>query len=797
MTDALKIEQPQQSLLEKICTVITDSRTPRHSLQAIVEMIAGQYGVDVCSVYLFDAARKRLILRATIGLTPQSINRISMEIDEGLTGLVLETMRPVFVRQPDRHTRYKYFEHSGEEVYQTFLGIPLVFHKQTFGVLVLQTIDDQSIAEKDITVFTTIASQIAATAAYSGLMNDLQKERMERRFDRGPAPSETSVRKQASKSKERKSILKGMPVSAGFAEGQAQYLVHGIGFDQIRTEKAGNIRHEKARLQKAVQQAIQQIRDLSHQVTDIPADDAAIVEAHQMLLSDNHFQTRIMAQIDAGYRAETALKLAVQAYLERFLAMDDPYMRERGSDIEDIGRRVLRNLLGVSGFKGKVFEHPAIVLASDISAVDLISLRQPNLRGIVLAKGGRTAHAVILAKSFEVPMIIGLEGVFEAVREQELLIVDGNSGLLFRNPPHVIKEEYRRLRIEKEKINRQLGALRDQKATTTDGVPIDLGANIGLLSDLELVEKYGADYIGLYRTEFPFLVRKDFPSEQEQLDLYRKVIASAGGRSVTLRTLDVGGDKFLSYLDYPKEDNPYLGWRSVRVSLDLDEVFRTQIRAVLRASAHGSIRLLFPMISAVDELTQVLQIVEEEKQRLAHQHIPFDGKLPLGVMVEVPATVKILKPLLRLVDFASIGTNDLIQYLLAVDRNNVKVARLYNPLHPAVVATIYEAIAICRSMDKPVTICGEAASNAQCAYLFVGMGAHNLSMNPAAIPLIKDFIGRISREQARETLKQVLNMEQSKQIAAFLEKTCTGLGAVCEPPKHVLHKPAVKKTAKI
>jgi phosphotransferase system, enzyme I, PtsP len=786
MTDSFEIGQPKKSLLEKICTVITDSGTPQHSLQTIVEMIAGQYDVDVCSVYLLDAARKRLILRATIGLNPQSIDRISMGKDEGLTGLVLETMDSVFVRQPEQHVRYKYFEHSGEEAYQTFLGIPLVFHQQTFGVLVLQTIDDQSIAEADIAVFSTIASQIAATAAYSGLMNDLQKERMGRRSDMAQAPPEASLEKPAHPSEAHKSILKGVPVSAGFAEGQAQYLVNGIGFDQIRIKTAENPRHEKARLQRAFKQAIQQIRDLSDQITDIPADDAAIVEAHQMLLNDNNFQTRILAQVDAGFRAESALKLAVQAYLEHFSAMDDPYMRERGSDIEDLGRRVLRNLLGVSGFKGKVFEQPTIVVASDISAVDLISLRQPNLRGIVLVKGGKTSHAVILAKSFEVPMIIGLQGVFEAVREHEFLIVDGNSGLLFRNPPHVIKDEYRRLRIEKEQINQQLGALRDQKATTIDGVQIDLGANIGLLSDLELVDKYGADYIGLYRTEFPFLVRKDFPSEQEQLELYQKIIASAGGRTVTLRTLDVGGDKFLSYLDYPKEANPYLGWRSVRVSLELDEVFRTQIRAVLRASATGSIRLLFPMISAVDELKQVLQIVEEEKRRLLDQRMAFDKKLSLGVMVEVPATVKILKPLLRLVDFASIGTNDLIQYLLAVDRNNEKVARLYNPLHPAVVATIYEVIDICRCMDKPVSICGEAASNAQCAYLFVGMGAENLSMNPAAIPLIKDFVGRISRQQARETLERVLAMEQTGQIAAFLERTCTGLGTVCEPPKHMV-----------
>jgi phosphotransferase system enzyme I (PtsP) len=784
MTSTSQIEHPRKSLLEKICTIISDSGTPRHSLQAIVEMIAAQHSVDVCSVYLLDAARQRLILRATIGLNPQSVDGISMGIDEGLTGLVLETMAPVFVRHPRRHARYKHFEQSGEEAYQTFLGIPLVFHQQSFGVLVLQTHDDHSLTESDIAVFSTIASQIAATAAYSGLLDDLQKERKERRTDRVQAPPEASGPEPASRTMEGKSILKGLPVSAGFAQGRAQYLAHGIGFDQIRIEKAQVSRPEKARLQKAFKQAIGQIRELSHSITDIPADDSAIVEAYQMLLSDNNFQSRIMARVEAGYRAESALKLAVQAYLERFAAMDDPYMRERGSDIEDLGLRILRNLLGVSGFKGKVFKHPTIVIASDISAVDLISLRQPNLHGIVLARGGKTSHAVILAKSFEIPMIIGLEGLFEAVRESEFLIVDGNSGLLFRNPPHAIKEEYRRLTIEKEKINEQLGALRDHKATTADGAAIDLGANIGLLSDLELVEKYGADFIGLYRTEFPFLVRREFPSEQEQLELYQKVIDGAKGRTVTLRTLDVGGDKFLSYLDYPKEDNPYLGWRSVRVSLDLDEVFRTQIRAVLRASAHGSIRLLFPMISTVEELEQVLQIVEAEKQRLRDRRIAFDTELQLGVMVEVPATVKILKPLLRRVDFASIGTNDLIQYLLAVDRNNEKVARLYTPLHPAVIATIFEVIEICRSMGKPVSVCGEAASNTQCVYLFVAMGIQHLSMNPSAIPLIKEFIGRIDQQHSRQLLEQVLAMEQTQQITTFLETACLELGAVCKPPKH-------------
>ncbi|MDY6952753.1 MAG: phosphoenolpyruvate--protein phosphotransferase, partial [Thermodesulfobacteriota bacterium] len=302
------------------------------------------------------------------------------------------------------------------------------------------------------------------------------------------------------------------------------------------------------------------------------------------------------------------------------------------------------------------------------------------------------------------------------------------------------------------------------------GQEIKLGANIGLLSDLELVKKYGADHIGLYRTEFPFLARKDFPSEEEQYLLYEKIVRGAEQRSVTIRTLDVGGDKFLSYLDSPKEANPYLGWRSIRVSLGLDEIFRTQIRAILRASAVGKVRVLLPMITSVSEVRKSLDILEEEKQSLMGRGIPFDRDVPVGIMVEVPAAVRILDRLLRYVDFVSIGTNDLIQYLLAVDRNNEKVANIYSPLHPAVVSAMTDIVSTCKQYNKGVSICGEAASNLQCAYLFVAMEVDRLSMAPASIPVIKDFVRKVTLKEAKETLDLALAMEDTKDVAALMEQ---------------------------
>ncbi|MGW8185931.1 MAG: phosphoenolpyruvate--protein phosphotransferase [Desulfobacterales bacterium] len=755
-------------LLEDICSVITGSRDPRKTLDTIVELVAERFSIDVCSVYIFDAEQKYLVLTATIGLNRAAIGSVRMHISEGLSGLVLETMAPVFVRNPSSHPRYKYFKESGEEIYRTFLGLPLIYHQRNLGVLVVQTVEESAISEADIPVFSAITSQVAATVAYSGLLADLNKDRSDR-----PAPKPSAAGEDTPRLIEKKPVLKGIAVSGGFAQGRAHYLVESIGFDQVKMEAAEDLRVQRVLLEEAFAAARHDIRELHRAADDLPSQDASIIEANLMILEDAAFRRKIYERIDAGYTAAAALKQVVLQYLGHFNQMEDPYLRQRGADIVDAGKQVLANLLAIGKTPQAAFTTDTVVIAADISPAELIRLRQPHLKGIILAKGGKTSHAVILAKSFEIPMIIGVKDVLDSIRENDRLIVDGTSGLIFRDPPPEIRGEYDRLRVEKEKSFRDLDRLRDLPATTRDGRFCRLGANVSLLSDLELVHKYGADHIGLYRTEFPFLIRGDFPTEEEQFDLYCKVIAAAAGKTVTIRTLDVGGDKLFSHLDYPKETNPYLGWRAVRVSLERDDIFRAQIRAVLRASAHGPTSLMFPMVSTVEEVCAINRIVKDEKSKLAAAGRPFNANMAIGIMIEVPAAVRIMHHLLRHVDFVSIGTNDLTQYILAVDRNNEKVSALYNPLHPAVIATIRDAATVCRRMGIPVSICGESASNPQCVVLYLAMGITRLSLNPSSVPLIKHLIATLSMADAQSALTAVGDMEDAARISDYLKDICS------------------------
>ena len=765
-----KMERDKISVLEEIGRIITESTRPHRTLEKIVKLVADKFNTDVCSVYLLDTDKLSLILQATVGLRKESIGRVRMSVHEGLTGLVLEEMRPVFVVNPATHPRYKFFEKSGEEIYMTYLGVPLIHLQNPLGVLVVQTVREDAVTKSDIGLFSTIASQISATVAYTGLLENLKKERQDRRDLEEKLLEEVEIHAEKTARKEKKGLIRGMPVSPGVAEGHAHYLGESIGFDQIEYDEAEDIVSEISRLKAAFARSQEEIITLAKHVKDMSGQDEAIMDVQVMSLQDRSFKNKIIAHIKEGSCAEYALKKAVLKYVEFFSNMEDSYLRERGSDIEDIGKRVLRNLLGYEGQETRQFTRKTVVIASDISPIDLIGLRQDNLKGIVLSRGGKTSHAVILAKSFEIPMVIGVRDMLDIVKENDFLIVDGTSGLVFSKPPQVIIDEYARLKAEKAHKLQRLDALRDLEAKTKDGYEIKLGANIGLLSDLELVKKYGADHIGLYRTEFPFLARKEFPSEEEQFLLYKKIVEGAEGISVTIRTLDVGGDKFLSYLDYPREQNPYLGWRSIRVSLELDDIFRTQIRAILKASAFGHIKILFPMITLVSEVKRIISLLDEEKSSLKKRGVPFDATIDIGIMIEVPGAVKILDRLLHYINFVSVGTNDLIQYTLAVDRNNQKVASLYDPLHPAVISTILDVVSICKKNNKKVSICGEAASNPRCAYLFAGMETDHLSMNPASIPVIKDLIRKVRLDDTKKALNSILLMEDSSEIISYLDE---------------------------
>jgi phosphotransferase system, enzyme I, PtsP len=770
-------ERNSFSIIEDVGRIISTSTDADQTLQEVVRLVARKMGVDVCSIYLLERDRHCLSLVATVGLNPEAVGRICMNIDEGLTGLVLEERAPLLVQNPSSHPRYKHFEGSGEERYRSFLGLPLVYHGEMLGVLVVQTQSAEALRGIDIPVFAAIASQIAGAAAYAVLLRNLKRTEEETAGLKEQLQQAEKAR--AEKKEKRKGPLRGVPASPGFGEGHAYFYRETLGFADVYFREIDNIPLEVTRFEAALKEAENQIFHIFYDFQgELSPDDKAIFQAYLMYLRDGGLRNRVIDTIRKGYAAEFALKETILEYTKVFSRIEDSYLRERGHDIEVVGKRILDNLLGL-GEEIRTFKKKTVLIAANISPAELIRFRQENLKGIILTRGGETSHVAIFARSLEIPMVIGVPGLQNEVREDDFIIVDGTSGFVFPNPTRLVIREYQRLESEKVRRNERLDGLKTLPAVTLDGFDVRMGANIGLLSDLDLVEKYGADHIGLYRTEFPFLSRARFPSEDEQAHLYRRILKGAGGRQVTIRTLDIGGDKFPTYLDYPKEDNPYLGWRSIRVSLELTDIFREQLRAILRASASGPLQILFPMITSVTEMKETLAILEEEKENLSRQGIPFDREIPSGILVEVPAAATLLEILLKYVSFVSIGTNDLTQYVLAVDRNNQKVAPLYNPLHPAVIATIARVASVCRERGIPVEICGESAASRKSAYLYLGMGIDRLSMNAAAVPVIKDFLRKAKQSEAEETLRGALLLEETVEISRLLEER---IGPLAEQP---------------
>jgi phosphotransferase system enzyme I (PtsP) len=410
-----------------------------------------------------------------------------------------------------------------------------------------------------------------------------------------------------------------------------------------------------------------------------------------------------------------------------------------------------------------------IIVADDILPSDMATLNTDRIIGIITERGDVNSHAAIMARSLGIPAVLGLEGLLKNVGPRDEVIVDGTSGHIYINPDSGIKAEYERLQRDHSQKQKELEGLRDLPAVTLDGCRMSLKANIGLLSDIRVALANGAEGVGLYRTEFPYMARKSFPNRHEQFEIYKKMLEGFGNLPVNIRTLDIGGDKGLPYFEYPKEDNPFMGWRSIRVSLERQDIFRDQLAAVLMASVHGNTSLMFPMVSGVDEIRQIKEIIGEVCQELNLAGVPYSQEIKLGIMIELPAAVQTAHILVHEVDYFSIGTNDLIQYTMAADRNNPKVKRYYDPFHPAVLHSIKRVAEIAASEGKPVSICGEMASIPVAAVLLLGMGITDFSLSAPAIPTIKEVIRKITFESAREVAAHALSLESANDIRAYLE----------------------------
>ncbi len=783
-----KTPRPGLRLLEEISRIISDARGVRSEVQRIVEVIARSLAMEVCSIYIYDAGRQELVLWATQGLDPSSIGQIKMHVGEGLTGIVVRKLQPVMAEDARAHPSYKYFPDSGEEKFHSFLGIPVVERGELLGVMTVQTTRRRRFTPAEVRLCRALATPIGGILRQAQLHQDLALKEEERRSfeDRldeavrklaayETTPEAGSASKAGARQRQR---LSGFGASPGFGMGRAYLLAPALRFADFPRERKQSPKREVARLRRAIDACAAELAATAERVSlSVPEVDTAIFEAQRMMLLDPSFQSAIVTRIEAGLSAEAALGDTVDELVRQFGDLADPYMRDRATDIRDIGQRAFLHLTGTR-------EQPvgippdAVLVADDVAVADLATMEHRHLNGLVLASGGITSHASILAKSLEIPAVVGVERAAETIREGDFVIVDGNAGVLYVNPTAEVQREYQRLNREYRAFNRDLKALQNLPAETVDGERIHLLANVGLLGDVRLARLQGAEGVGLYRTEVPFLSHRDFLTEEEQYELYRRVVEEMGGQPVTVRTLDLGADKYPRYFNIPREENPYLGWRSIRISLQMPEIFKVQLRAILRASAHGPVRILFPMISSLEEIRQLRWLFAEAREEVRDAGVAFDPHVPVGMMVEVPSAVYMARELCDEVDFFSIGTNDLIQYLLAVDRNNRKVGHLYEPMHPAVLKCIAAVVDAARAAGKPVSLCGEMAADPSCTLLLLGLGLRDLSMGSFFIPAIKRLVRAVPISAVRALGQEVLGLTTVNEVKACVFETVRSLGIV-------------------
>jgi len=567
-------------------------------------------------------------------------------------------------------------------------------------------------------------------------------------------------------------IFKGIAASPGIAIGKA-FLYNSEDIDVPKFKiKLSDVANEIARFEDALIKTRSELITIRNNISsEMGIKHGEIFNAHLLVLEDRAIIDEVISRLrEDKHNVESVFEGVLRRYITAFQKMDDEYLRERITDIEDVGKRLLRNLLGKD--KKTLLDIPpkSIVVAYDLAPSDTATMHRRHILGFITDIGGKTSHTAIMAKSLEIPAVVGLENVTEKVKNNDTLIVDGTTGDVYINPERGVIARFFKEQKKLLKFDKGLFELKSLPAQTRDGHRVELGANIELPDEIPAVVSHGAEGIGLYRTEYFYMNRAGLPTEEEHYQAYRLVAEQIKPNALTIRSLDLGGDKFLSQLDVPKEMNPFLGWRAIRLSLAKPEIFKIQLRAVLRASAHGKIRLMYPMISGVEELDAANSCLEEARQELRQRKIPFGKDIEVGVMIEVPSAALIADILASRVDFFSIGTNDLIQYSLAVDRVNEKIAYLYEPAHPAVLRLIKNIIDAGHDKGIWVGMCGEMASEMKFIPLLLGLGLDEFSVPASYLLRIKKIIRSVNYKDVKGMALQALELATGKAVEALVSQ---------------------------
>ncbi len=718
-------------------------------LNIIVQRVCQVMEAEVCSIYMLNEKGERWELRANQGFNQKAVQRgISLERDEGLAGLVASRGEPVNLERAPEHPRFVEMPDLKEERFSAYLGVPVIHRRQTLGVLIVQQGERRRFDSGEEAFLVTLSAQLAATIAHAGAAGAALSPDAE-------IPAGAS--------------FPGVSGAGGIAIGTAIVLSREADLRRVPRRRTEDPEGELRFFFDCLKKVRDGIKDLARRFGErLKPQELGLFDVYLRILDNDAMAAEVARRIRRGEWAQGALSRVVLAHVAEFEGMEDDYLRERASDIMGLGQRVLAVMQESEPLRQE-YPEQIILAGEDLAAASLGEVPMERLVGLISARGSHNSHVAILARALGLPTVVGVMDLPVGRTDGRLLIVDGNRGRVHVDPERKSLAKYRAEQRKEQAISEELESIRALPCETTDGSRVTLLVNTGLAADISRSAQSGAEGVGLYRTETPFMLRERFPSEEEQYELYREHLQGFAPRPVTMRTLDIGGDKALPYFPI-REENPFLGWRGIRVTLDHPELFIVQVRAMLRASEGlNNLRIMLPMLSNLDELSFALDLIYRAHSELLEE----GGKLqlpPIGVMIEVPAAVYQAQEYARRVDFLSVGSNDLTQYLLAVDRNNPHVASLYQSLHPAVLRALEMVADSARAEEKPVAICGELAGEPLAALLLVGMGYNTLSMGAAALPRVKAVLRGLSLEEIKILLGQVRVMETDGEIRRHLRK---------------------------
>jgi phosphotransferase system enzyme I (PtsP) len=734
-------------LLRQVVEAVNSTRDLQASLRTVVGRIREGMNVQVCSVFLWDPHVNRYVLMATEGLSAEAVGKVTLTQNEGLIALVGKREEPINLSDATQHPNYHFIPGLGEEPFKSLLAVPIIHHRKVLGVMTIQRAEAGRFGDPEEALMVTLSAQLAgviahaeATGALSGL-NLLGGEQLDVRFA-------------------------GVAGSQGVAIGKAHVLVPPSDLDSVRYRVAQDIEAEVILFEGALSAVRSELSATRERLrSELRPEELALFNVYLGILEDQALGNSVVERIRKGEWAQSALASVMRGYIDHFESIKDDYLRERAADMRDLGRRVLSHLQALVP-EVAIPDH-AILVGEEISPTVFGDLTTGRIAAIVCTTGSENSHVAILARALAIPTIMGVQELPWQALQGEELVVDGYRGHVYYRLSPEKRQYFETICKEEAEREADLESLTDEVSETSDGVAISLMVNTGLQTDVVRSQNKGADGVGLFRTEVPFMMRDRFPSEEEQARIYRAQLEAFAPLPVTMRMLDIGGDKSLDYFPIV-EDNPFLGWRGIRVMLDHPELFMVQIRAMLRASLGlENLKVMLPMVTSVSEVEEALAIIHRAVLELNDEGVAVI--LPeVGVMVEVPSAVYLVREFATLVDFISVGSNDLTQYLLAVDRNNPRVANIYDSLHPAVLKALKMVVDAANEGGIPVSLCGEMAGDPLGAVTLVGLGYRHLSMSSSNLLRVKSILRQIDSGWAHTVASGLLHLDDPKVVRSTM-----------------------------